>query len=376
MLGSAISRSKVVATALIAASAIVAAGVWQTPGSIDAADACAPTRPHATGDFNETLDSGGLTRDYLLHVPKSYSGADAVPLVLNLHHGTGTAQAQADVSQFPAKADQEGFLVVMPQASGMSNRFWNYTTMLSGYPDDVGFIADLLDYLSQELCVDVQRVYATGLSSGAMMSVRLGCSLSERIAAIAPVAGVYFPPRAPEDQEPAGCPSVGPVPITAFHGVDDPVLPYLGGTALFGQTMRSIPDEIMPDWGAHNDCDPTPDETQITTHVLRVRYENCDGGVGVELYAVEGDGHTWPGSGSATQEISATGLIWDFFVLHQGSGAKTVGGVAELPEADNAGSLETSGSSSISTGLLVGIVAGGVALAGAVAWYARRRLSG
>ena len=81
----------------------------------------------------------------------------------------------------------------------------------------------------------------------------------------------------------------------------------------------------FPAWSNHNGCMSLPEPEQVTEHVQRVRYLDCDGEAAVELYVVEGGGHTWPGSpvdliggefGKTTQEISANDLMWDFFVDH------------------------------------------------------------
>ena len=167
---------------------------------------CDPARPHSAGDFFHFIDSGGLTRRYDLHIPPSYSdtgGADATPLVLLFHGSGGRAREIAGYTGLLAKADRAGFIAVMPQ--GMATTFtpepeWNFTTLGPhgpGAPDDVAFIDDMLDALEAELCIDSARVFSTGFSAGAHLSVRLACDLSDRIAAIAPVEGVYFPPFFP-----------------------------------------------------------------------------------------------------------------------------------------------------------------------------------
>lgn len=111
---------------------------------------CDPARPHAAGDFDLTIESGGLTRDYILHVPPSYDGAEATPLVLNLHGLGSNAAEQADYSGLSQKADEAGFILVMPQGmstASLSSRHWNFLTLIPGDPDDVAFISDLLDAL-------------------------------------------------------------------------------------------------------------------------------------------------------------------------------------------------------------------------------------
>ncbi|MCH7837785.1 MAG: hypothetical protein IIC26_04685, partial [Chloroflexi bacterium] len=330
------ARPKWALAAIALLAALAAAVVWAGPGPASAGgDTCDPARTHEVGDFPVTLDSGGLTREYALHIPPSYTGAEAVPLVLNFHGLGGNAEQQASYSGLLAKADAEGFIVVMPQ--GLSNEslplnHWNILLASpdTGEADDVAFTSDMLDELEAELCIDAARIYATGMSNGAQMSVRAGCSLSDRIAAIAPVAGVYFPLLAVEVPAPAGCVVTRPVSVIAFHGTADPIIPFDGGPLGLEDigvnvTFRDIDDEIMPEWAAHNGCDSVAVEEQVTENVRLVRYQACDEGATVELYVVEGGGHTWPDAtldfpedvlGVTTHEISANDLMWEFFVAH------------------------------------------------------------
>ena len=202
------------------------------------------------------------------------------------------------------------------------------------------------------------------------MSVRLGCSMSDRIAAIAPVAGVYFPPRTLEKTEPAGCPSSGPVPIIAIHGKADTYLPYLGGRTFFGQTVRSIPDEIMPDWAAHNECSSVPEQTQLTTQLERIRFTGCAGNSRVELYAIEDGDHEWGAVG-----VNAADLIWTFFASQ--SAGNAVGGIVEVPEVlDTSKQSSDEGRPTTSLAAAIGLVVMLSAVSvGLVAYYARRRRS-
>ena len=360
--------------------------VWLEPGPTSAANSCAPSRPHASGDFAETIVSDGLTREYILHVPPSYIADERMPLVLNWHGLGSSAGQQADYSELPAKADAEGFIVVMPQGLGDPARH-NFTKSAAG-ADDVAFTTDMLDKFEAELCIDPARVFSTGISNGAQMSVRLACNLSDRIAAIAPVAGAYYPPFVVGFAEP-GCLSTRPVALLAFHGTDDTTIPFEGGAGIFGVIFRSLEGEIMPEWAAHNGCTVGPSDTSAAPGVRLRNYSACDDGVAVQLYVVEdadgagadtkGGGHTWPGAvdtpslGNTTQEISATDLMWDFFQAHP---LATVGGIAELPEVAGA-PLETVGSSGPSAGLLAGVAVAVTAASsslGGAAWYARRRL--
>ncbi len=162
------------------------------------------------------------------------------------------------------------------------------------------------------------------MSNGAQMSVRLACDLSDRIAAVAPVAGVYFPPWSPLDlaAEP-GCLSTRPVPIVTFHGTADAIVPFDGGYVGLGFPfrLRHIEDEVMPAWAEHNGCAASPEVRQETENVRLVRFDGCWADATVELYAVAGGDHQWPGADDfrdpdVADEIDANDIMWDFFQAH------------------------------------------------------------
>jgi polyhydroxybutyrate depolymerase len=293
------------------------------------------------------MESGGESRDYLLHIPPSYSGSDATPLVLNFHGLGSNAQDQADYTGLPDKSDEEGFILVMPQ--GLATDIipiphWN-NTLLEPRPDDVAFVSELIDKLQQELCIDPARVFSTGMSMGAMISTRLACDLSDRIAAIAPVAGFYFPPLADELPESPECNSSRPVPIIAFHGTDDPIVPFDGGLPTdedfeFRLHFHDVDGIVIETWAAHNGCDAEPSREPVTAGVYRLRYRGCDAGADIELYIIDGGGHTWPDAtsdqgrlGFTTHEISANDLLWDFFVEHPLVAAQEPAATALTPGA-------------------------------------------
>jgi polyhydroxybutyrate depolymerase len=305
---------------LLAALALTRAAA---PNAQAAGASCSPARPRASGDFNETITSGSLQRSYILHVPASYTGAKAVPLLFNLHGYGSTVAAQAVYSGLPQKSDEAGFILISLQAAGCPAH-WNITLLEP--VDDVGFIRDMLDVFEAQLCIDPARAYSAGMSNGAAMSARLGCSLSDRIVAIAPVAGVYFP---------AGCSSTRPVSVIAFHGTADPIAPYNGGITPQGFPFPPVETSIAS-WAPFNGCTSGPGESQVTQNVRLKRYSDCNENATVELYIIDGGGHTWPDAtidlpvgtyGPTTHEISANDLIWEFFGA---LGSGSVGGVARL----------------------------------------------
>ena len=169
--------------------------------------------------FRSQIRVADQDRIFLVHIPVGYEPGTPVPLVFNLHGAGSNAMAQESVSRLFRKADQEGFVVVAPQASE-PGRVW-----LGVYLDELGdpdmeFLSALLNELQQQLDLDPNRIYATGLSNGGTMANRLGCDLPEFFAAIAPVAGAHSGLHLCEVSE--------PVSVLAIHGTDDLMIPYEG----------------------------------------------------------------------------------------------------------------------------------------------------
>ncbi|MBI5284519.1 MAG: hypothetical protein HY874_05425 [Chloroflexi bacterium] len=357
-----------------------------------ASPACTPSRPHASGTSAETITTGDGPRAFRLHVPPSYTGSSAVPVVLSMHGASVDAAFQEWYSGFSTKSDAEGFIVAYPE--GVTTAAINYThfnawMLPSPEPDDVAFISTLLDALEAQLCIDHNRVYSTGLSNGAMLSVRLACSLSDRIAAIALVAGAYYPPMAQNVNPAETCPDATPVPVIAFHGTSDDTVPFNGGIgAKPGAwiTYRLPIDDatgmenVIGDWSAHNGCTGARHQSQLTTEVRLVQYGSCAAGATVLLFVVDGGGHTWPGAanipplGYTTHQIGATDVIWDFFSGYPPAPPAPVGGVAELPPVDEL--ALPAGSFGISHSVAYALGAAALAMVSAISasgWYARRK---
>ncbi|HEU0075813.1 MAG TPA: PHB depolymerase family esterase [Dehalococcoidia bacterium] len=266
----------------------------------------------ATGPSIETLESGGTQRSYRLFVPSSYDASTPMPLVLNFHGFGSNALEQERYSDFPALAEREGFIVATPDGTNSPQRWYIYGQLEPGYVDDFGFTGELIDAISARYCIDSSRVYATGISNGGGITSLLGCRLNDRIAAIAPVAGSPYSPPA--------CSGAGPMPVVAFHGTDDALVPFEGGPGgRLGLPINPVRDN-MRGWAEHNGCDLTLQTRRIAGDVVLESYGGCNGGANVQLYVIEGGGHTWPGAsrdlaalGSTTHSVSATELAWRFF---------------------------------------------------------------
>ena len=193
-----------------------------------AADLPAQSAPPAATELAgepRTLQVNGETRRYFLYVPASAHHGRAAPLVLVFHGGGGRAAGIAPHTGFSRLAEREGFVAVYPE--GVGGR-WNDGRGYAATHDDVGFIRALLETLGRELGTDARRVYATGISNGAMFSYRLACDLPGAFAAVAPVAGAM-----PADLVPS-CAHTAPVSVIAFQGTADPLMPYAGGESRSG----------------------------------------------------------------------------------------------------------------------------------------------
>lgn len=186
------------------------------------------------GDTSDTNYAGliifsRLERTYLIHIPPSYDKTKPIPLLIVLHGGGGTGKNMVKLTQggFDKLSDKEGFVVVYPNGiekhwnDGRSGEETGYRVHKENL-DDVGFISTLIDYLIKELNIDPKRVYVTGMSNGAIMSYRLACELTEKIAAIAPVTG-----NMPQNIYPS-CSPLRPISVLAINNVNDPLMPWAG----------------------------------------------------------------------------------------------------------------------------------------------------
>jgi polyhydroxybutyrate depolymerase len=288
----------------------------------------APPAALGPGDHTRTLTVGGRERSYLAHVPKSYDGSRAFPVVLAYHGGGSNAAQMARFTGLNQTANRAGFLAVYPNGTGaLANVLtWNggncCAYAMRNKVDDVGFTRALLDDLARVVKVDPKRVYATGMSNGAIMAYRLASELSDRIAAIAPVAG----PMGTEK-----CVPRRPVPVIHFHGTADEFAPFKGGRgkkSLSGTESYSVEHSIRA-WVKANGCKERPvtvelpDRAKDGTRATRKTYGGGKGGAEVVLIVIEGGGHAWPGRvpllkylGKPTRNVSANELMWEFFAKH------------------------------------------------------------
>ena len=290
--------------AIIGIPALTIAGIFATVAVLD----------RSTGSI--VVD--GEKREYLLHVPASYDPARPTPLVISLHGAMNWPAYQMKVSRWNEAADAHGFLVVYPGGMGSGPKTWfmRGQTAPAEMPD-VRFIAALIDTLEAHYHVDPARIYANGLSNGGGMAFVLSCTLADRIAAIGAVAAAQSLPF-------QWCRDTTPVPMIAFHGDSDHIVPYLGGkVAIAPEPFPAIRDWVA-DWARRDRCGAPPVDSVVASDVSRLSYPGCAGGAEVVLYTIKGGGHAWPGGtpmpawivGKTTNTIDATATMWSFFMAH------------------------------------------------------------
>ena len=276
---------------------------------------CFPCFIFGQQTVSDSIIHDNLYRSYTAYVPAIYNASQPTPLVLNFHGLTGTSTIAMWHADFRSIADTANFIIVHPQGllNSSGETHWN-VGQLGTSINDIDFISSLLDSLSLEYNINSDRVYTTGMSNGAYMSYRLACELSDKIAAIAPVAGSYISYML------NSCNPTHATPVLHIHGVADSSSIYYGKPG-----VESIPS-IISYWVNYNQCDTQSVFTQIansnlmdSSMVEHYNWKNGVNGVGVEHFKIIDGGHTWPGSnfpngsGITNYDINASLEIWNFF---------------------------------------------------------------
>lgn len=288
------------------------------------------------GDYNFSLQHGGLTRNYKVYAPPSYDKEISTPVVIYLHGGGGSMRAafRDGVDKY---SDKFGFLLAVPAGTGIykyklltwNAGGWNTKSgkveKCCGYAaenniDDVGFIEKMIDEIKQNFNIDEKRIYSTGISNGGIMSYTLACQLSDKIAAIATVA----PPGTPKK-----CPVSKPVPVMHIHGTADPCTPFnggIGGGCLGSKKYEMQSAQEMVDiWKKINGCLSDSQPSYNKGKASCITYQGCKNGADVEFCTVDGMGHTYSSGvqylsidkiGPVSYDISFD-QIWEFFKKHQ-----------------------------------------------------------
>lgn len=276
-----------------------------------------------SGIHYQSINYKNRQREYIIYLPDGYNKSKQYPVILNFHGGGGNASNHMRYGDMNAIADKYGFIVVYPDGTGAALmpklKTWNSGDNCCGKArkinsDDVGFTSAIIDDIEKKFNANPNRIYSTGMSNGAMMSYRLACELSGKIAAIAPVSGTL---------NLTTCSPKRPVPILHFHGMEDQNCRFDGGigkNSISKANFKSVPYSIDT-WKKINQCS---NETVIIYQKGQAtcyKFESCKGKADVILCKIKGMGHTWPGVktklpellGPNSFDINASETMWDFF---------------------------------------------------------------
>ena len=282
--------------------------------------------------LKNTINIHGLQRSYYLHLPTHYQKEKTLPLVFFLHGGGQNIKKMARSSQLNKLADQDNFIVAYPV--GINKRWKDgrgetYGGKSQEDVDDVKFIEKLITKLIHTHKVNAKKVYVTGVSNGGLMTLRLGCDLSHKLSAIAPVIANI--PKKYIDQ----CKPKKTLSILLMNGTADPIVPYYGGEMKFfkkhmGEVVST--EKTIDFWRRHNHCNKTPTLTHLPDANKRDKssisvstYKHCKNNATVKLYSIHGGGHTMPGKkgfnipkivGQKNRDIEGVEVIIDFLLKH------------------------------------------------------------
>lgn len=276
------------------------------------------------GDHEYKVKNGNETRKYLVHVPKSYTATKATPLVFFFHGGGGWMEQAAADYGWIEKSEKEGVIVVFGNGSSRLPRerlaTWNAGNCC-GYArdnniDDVAYAKAVVADVETKFNIDKQKIFATGMSNGGIMSHRLACEASDVFTAVAAVAGT--------DGMGASCVPTRPISVMHIHAKNDDHVLFGGGAGpdAFRDESKvadftSVADTIAL-WIKRNALSDTPKRVLDVPGAYCDLYTSPTSGVQVKLCVTEDGGHSWAGGKAVrgktpSTAIIANDVIWDFF---------------------------------------------------------------
>jgi len=269
--------------------------------------------------FYDSMPVDGYSRSCLINLPPNYNENANFALVIALHGTAGSAVQMETDYKLTAKSNSAGFIIVYPQGvpsdGPLGIRTWNAGSCcdfaMEHHIDDVKYIRLLIQKLTANYKIDRKRIYATGMSNGAMMAYRLGCELSDQLAAIAPVSGTLMTTQP--------CQPARAMPVLHIHSAIDTRVPFAGGYGMAGYYFHPV-DSTLRVWAGIDGCNTTPQLIADASLYTQTQYGNCNNNTTVQLYLTRDGGHSWPGglparpaADAPSAAFDATDLIWDFF---------------------------------------------------------------
>lgn len=288
-----------------------------------------PQRPQLSGTLGKaSIEVGGLMRSYRTYVPKGLP--QGAPLVVVMH---GSGEGPQDIRKgtgyaFERLADQHGFALAYPKSYASD---WNDCSVIGdkalggASADDAAFLTAMVDKLVGQLRVDPSRVFATGVSSGGAMALRLALEHPSRYRAVAAVVA-----NIPAPQNFQCKPAAQATSVMIMNGTEDPLVPYAGGEiSLLGLLYKGGPiissgasAQYFAHW-AHLAGEPETSEKAVAEGVRVEQNRWPPGGAKaeVELVTIHGGGHGLPQPyarrprllGPSPMAPNGAAMIWAFF---------------------------------------------------------------
>ena len=282
------------------------------------------------GDYYFSIQHQGIPRMYRVHVPSGYTGATPAPLLMAFHGGGGDMDYMAKDEHYGliAKSDKEGFVLAFPNGYSkfQSGKIatWNAGKCCGDARDkkidDVGFVRQIISNLNAQMKIDHNKIYATGMSNGGMMSHRLACEMADTFKAVAPVAGT---------DGTLSCNPSQPISVLNIHAINDTHVLFNGGAgkdvfkdASMVTEFISVPETVAR-WVKRDQCTGAPQRVLSVKGANCDQYNSCADGTKVQVCVTESGGHSWPGGAKpggikrdkedTSKAISANDVMWDFF---------------------------------------------------------------
>lgn len=248
-----------------------------------------------TGKIPKDINVNGVLRDYIIHIPESYSGNEAYPLLFVFHGFGGNMESSYNNSKFYELAESENFIVVHP--NGISSR-WDAVSLTNN--TDIDFVEELITAIKNEYSIDSTRIYSAGMSNGGYFSFLLACELSDKIAAIGSVTGLMF------QNVVNNCAPTRAISVIQIHGTEDNIVNY------------DNVEDVINFWVDKNNTDATPTivdipniDTSDGSTVERFTYQNGDNNIEIQHLKITNGFHDWPGY-EGNMDINASEEVWNF----------------------------------------------------------------
>ncbi len=260
----------------------------------------------------ESMVHDGEDREYLMYVPDSYDGTNSVPILFNFHGFGGSVEEFMENADLRSVAETNTFILVYPQGSCLEgSSHWNPCPNgpdNKSEADDFGFVEAMINQISSEYNIDLDRVYAGGYSNGGMMAYGLANYKSDLIAAVASISGTMLNCTGSTNH---------PMPIVHLHGTSDDVVSYNGST-----DWNSV-QSTLDYWINFNNTTTTPTVNAENSGGITIEhyiYDQGENSVSVEHYKYIGGEHVW--FNETYQGQNTAELIWNFMSKYDLNGLR------------------------------------------------------